>query len=270
MAQGHFSIVRSTMPGVEAVVADSAHAFGRHMHDQFGVGVIVRGAQKSLSGRGTVEAKAGDIITVNPGEVHDGTPLDDHGRTWQMLYFDPAALADTIRELTEGATAEAEIAHPTLNHQASAARFLSLFRAMTDPKGGHSEIETREHLLLILAQLLGSRPSGTPHRSAPRGIEHARARIDDDPSAPISLGELSALGGLSQFQLVRGFAKATGFTPHAYLVQRRLQKARRLMAAGLALAEVAHAAGFADQSHLTRLFARTFGMTPGQYAAAMK
>jgi len=256
------------MKGVEAVAADTAHAFGRHTHDQYGMGVILRGAQKSLSGRGIVEAKAGDIITVNPGEVHDGTPLGEGGREWRMLYFDPAALADTIEDLTEGAIGDAELAHPAICDPASAARFVSLFRAITDPQGGYSEIETRENLLLLLARLIDG-GNQRPMHGVPHGIELARTRIDDDPSEPISLNELAGISGISQFRLVRGFSKVTGLTPHAYLVQRRLQRARRLIAAGATLANAALASGFADQSHMTRLFVRTYGMSPGLYAAAM-
>lgn len=255
------------MRGVDAVCADTSHTFGRHTHDQFGIGVILRGAQKSMSGRGVVEAEAGDVITVNPGEVHDGSPLGEGGRSWRMLYFDPAALVEPIGALTDGNADSAELSHPALRDAASAAHFQSLFRAMTDPRGGQSEIEVRENLLLLLARLVERRKRERP--GAPRPIEQARARIDDDPSAQVSLDELAAIGGISQFQLVRGFSKATGLTPHAYLVQRRLEKARKMIAEGIALADAAHTAGFADQSHMTRLFVRTYGMSPGVYAAAM-
>ena len=256
------------MPGVEAVAADTVHAFGRHTHDQFGLGLILRGAQKSLSGRGMVEAKAGDIITVNPGEVHDGTPLGEHGRAWRMLYFDPAALALTIQELTDGVCGDAELTHPAMCDPVAARRFASLFRAVTDPQGGHSEIEARESLLLLLSGLIDKVPR-SPARGAPAGVERARARIDDAPADAISLNELAEIGGISPFQLVRGFSRATGLTPHAYLVQRRLQMARRLIAAKVSLVDAALASGFADQSHMTRLFVRAYGLSPGVYAAAM-
>ncbi len=248
-------------------MADTAHAFARHMHDQYGVGVIVRGAQKSASGRGPIEAQAGDIITVNPAEVHDGTPLGDQGRAWHMLYFEPQALAADLQALA--GSAGAEFARPVLRDAVSAARFLALFRAMTDPAGAHSEIEAREQLLLLLPALIDRSPRSTPP-ATPHRLRRARARIDDDPAAPLSLAELAALCELSQFQLIRGFAKDTGLTPHAYLVQRRLQTARRLMAGGSSLADAAQAAGFADQSHMTRLFVRTYGVSPGVYAAAMR
>ena len=269
MAKQRFSITRCRLPGVEAVAADTAQAFGRHMHAQYGIGLILRGAQKSLSGRGMVQAEAGDVITVNPGEVHDGTPIGEHGRAWRMLYFEPAALAGAMTALTDGATHQAELSHPALRHAACAARFGHLFRAMTAREGGDSEMEATEHLLLLLVTLIDRRPPERL-RHAPGGIQRARHRIDDDPAAPLSLGELARIGGISPFQLVRGFAKATGLTPHAYLVQRRLHKARQLIASGLPLADAAQAAGFADQSHMTRLFVRSYGLSPGVYAAAMR
>ncbi len=262
-----FKIARCGMNGVDAVFADTAHAFGRHTHDQFGIGVILRGAQKSMSGRGIVEAEAGDVITVNPSEVHDGSPLGNNGRSWQMLYFDPAVLADAFLAMTDSNSDSAELAHPVIHDATTANYFQSLFRAMINPQGGYSEIEGQENLLLLLARLVERR--NCERAGAPKAIEQVRARIDDDPSAPLSLAELAAIGGVSQFQLLRGFSKMTGLTPHAYLVQRRLQRARKMIADGTTLAEAAQAAGFADQSHMTRLFVRSYGMSPGVYAAAM-
>ena len=81
------------------------------------------------------------------------------------------------------------------------------------------------------------------------------------------MAELAGLSGVSRFQLLRGFARAVGVTPHAYVVQQRVRLARRLLVAGGRLAAVAVAAGFADQSHMTRAFVRQVGVTPGRYRA---
>ena len=93
--------------------------------------------------------------------------------------------------------------------------------------------------------------------------------MDDDPTAGVTLADLARESGMSRFQLLRGFAKATGLTPHAYLVQRRINLARRLIAGGTPLAEAAMDSGFTDQSHMTRIFVRKYGITPGAYALAM-
>lgn len=66
--------------------------------------------------------------------------------------------------------------------------------------------------------------------------------------------------------MLRAFSRATGLTPYAYLLQRRLERARALLGGSQPLAEIALACGFADQSHLTRLFTRLYGVSPGRYA----
>ena len=74
---------------------------------------------------------------------------------------------------------------------------------------------------------------------------------------------------VGRFRLLRDFARLTGLTPHAYQLQRRIDIARRMIAAGTPLAEAATAAGFADQSHMTRNFTRRYGYTPGAYLSAL-
>ena len=262
-----FQYLPTALPGIDAMQADSHFAFGRHMHLQFGLGVIDRGAQKSFSGRGTVESLPGDTITVNPGEVHDGKPLGDGGRAWRMLYLEPAlvaGLAAEVRPSTPGAGFEFHA--PNLRDARLAAQVRALFAAATrHPRHAAAPLQVEECLLQILACLLRPADKG---RHIAASVANARAMVDDDPTMAWSLAELAREAGLSRYQLVRQFAQATGLTPHAYLVQRRLHHARRLMRAGTPLAEVAAASGFADQSHLTRLFARSFGTTPHAYLRA--
>jgi transcriptional regulator GlxA family with amidase domain len=67
---------------------------------------------------------------------------------------------------------------------------------------------------------------------------------------------------------VEVFRSAVGCTPHQYLVQCRLRHARQVIASegyGRPLAQIALAAGFSDQAHLTRHFHRAFGQSPGQW-----
>lgn len=114
MAKGQFRMLRSATAGIDAVEAETRHSFARHTHDQFGIGLIYQGAQKSLSGRGMVEAGAGDMITVNPGEVHDGAPIGDAGRSWRMLYFDPSVIATAAADISQGRSDAGEFASPAL------------------------------------------------------------------------------------------------------------------------------------------------------------
>ncbi|WP_119275039.1 AraC family transcriptional regulator [Taklimakanibacter deserti] len=257
-------MLRCGMAGVEAVLASTRHVFPRHTHDQFGIGVIHQGAHRSLSGRGMVEAGTGDVITVNPGEVHDGAPIGDHGRSWRILYFDPAVISAVVADMSEGKTKAFEFSHPVLSGGPLIGRFGALFAAMT--KGGEAPLEREELLLLLFAAL---RPKAGKEPHIPDAIRSVRQLIDDDPASPLTLAALAQEAGLSRFQLLRAFCKATGLTPHAYVMQRRIALARRLIAARLPLAQAAFAAGFADQSHMTRIFVRKYGVSPRTYAKAV-
>ncbi len=114
MTRGQLKIFRCGIAGVEAVESKTRHIFPRHTHDQFGVGVIHRGAQRSLSGRGMVEAGSGDTITVNPGEVHDGAPFGDAGRSWRMLDLDRSLIAQATCDMSEGKARACELSRPVI------------------------------------------------------------------------------------------------------------------------------------------------------------
>lgn len=262
MAASQFRMLRSSVPDVEAVVATSGHRFARHTHEQFGIGLIFSGAQKSLSGRGMVEAEAGDLITVNPNEVHDGAPIGE-ARSWSILYFDPAVMEGLAREIAGGGTNRSEIPRPVIHDRLLADRFRALFSAVTGDEEG---MRCEELLLSVIADALRETAMPEGPAMAPHSIVHARSKIDDDPAAEISLADLARESGLSRFQVLRAFARATGFTPHAYHVQARVHLARRLIAGGAPLAEAAAESGFADQSHMTRAFVSRYGLTPGTYA----
>ena len=93
-APGHRSLVFSSpWSGIYCTHTQSGRHFGRHSHATYGFGLLEHGAHRSLSGRGPVEAYAGDVITTNPGEVHDGRPLGGPSRRWRIVYVEPGALA---------------------------------------------------------------------------------------------------------------------------------------------------------------------------------
>lgn len=256
---------RSALPGVEAMTLLTDHAFPRHSHDGFGIGVMTAGAQRSWSAVGWVESQAGDVITVNPGEMHDGMPVGGP-RGWRMLYLDPALVG---RELEQESERSPEIARPALRDPALSGLFARLFARTTAPRPEPLALE--EDLLRTLLLLLrrhGSRPRPPP--AASPAVAAARRRLDAAPEVSATLAELAALSRVSRFQLLRGFVREVGATPHAYLVQRRVRLARQSLATGCTPAEAALQAGFADQSHMTRAFRRQLGITPARYQAALR
>ena len=251
------------VPGIEAMTLVSSHHFPRHSHDQYGIGVMQSGGHRSWSCVGSVTASAGDVIMVNPGEMHDGAPYGEVTRGWRMIYFEPALVA---KELEEEFCGLIELVRPVACDRRLARHCKRLFASLTSPYSDRlaGEESLLGALMWILRRHSAVRPA--PHGSSPC-VAKAVRRLDAAPGEPVSLAELAALSGISRFQLLRSFAGELGITPHAYLIQRRVRLARNLLASGQTPAQAAIQAGFADQSHMTRAFMRQLGITPARYRA---
>ncbi|TAM02688.1 MAG: AraC family transcriptional regulator [Paraburkholderia sp.] len=257
---------RHAAEGIEAISLNSDRAFPRHTHDEFGVGVIASGTQRSWSGRGFVNAQAGDAIMVNPGELHDGAPVGTlSDRAWRMLYLSPTLVNSIAAQ--EGID-YVELAHPAVHDVRLTVAVDRLFARVVH---GAAPLARDEALVMLVTSLLARHTHRLLSHAGPAPeIDMARERLDAAPAAPVTLAELAALSGVSRFQLLRGFAREIGTTPHAYQIQLRTRLARALIARGSPIVDAAAEAGFADQSHLTRAFTRQFGISPGRYALTLR
>ncbi|MDX3944797.1 AraC family transcriptional regulator [Pseudomonas aeruginosa] len=96
-------------------------------------------------------------------------------------------------------------------------------------------------------------------------------RLAGDLEQPLELGSLAELAALSEYHFARMFRVSFGLPPHRYVLERRLARARDLLAySAQSLQEVSLACGFASPSHFNRRFREAHGATPGQYRAALK
>ncbi|MCT5894322.1 helix-turn-helix transcriptional regulator, partial [Pseudomonas aeruginosa] len=97
-----------------------------------------------------------------------------------------------------------------------------------------------------------------------------QALLAERLAEPPDLDGMAEQVGLSKYHLLRAFKKATGLSPRQWSMQLRTRRALGLLRRGLAVGEVAHALGFADQSHLTRYFTSAYGISPGRYQRAVR
>ena len=122
---------------------------------------------------------------------------------------------------------------------------------------------------MILGHLL-RRAESEPKRSSWRLPPATLARIDDLIDAcgetRLTTVDLAAAASMSQFQFTRSFKDTTGQTPHQYVLSRRIARAQDMLAHGTeGLAEIAYACGFSSQQHMTNVFTRKLGVSPGKY-----
>ncbi len=106
--------------------------------------------------------------------------------------------------------------------------------------------------------------SGRLARHALRAVEeYIHAHLDQN----VALADLADVAHLSEFHFARLFKQTTGLPPHQFVIHQRVERAKRLIAAGrLSLAQIAIDVGFSDQSQLIRHFKRLVGVTPKRFA----
>ena len=145
-------------------------------------------------------------------------------------------------------------------------RFVAVHDVLRAPA---SALEQDAGLQSLLTDLVGRHGRVRPGRTvlaAHRAVRRARDHLHDNLAANVTLAELAAASGVSPYHLARVFRAEMGLPPHAYQVQLRVERARRLLAAGRSAGEAAAAVGFCDLSHLSRHFRRHVGVPPGTYA----
>ena len=97
-----------------------------------------------------------------------------------------------------------------------------------------------------------------------RALSQAVDYINDNLSQKLTLAEIAEAAHMSPYHFARSFKKGTGLSPHRYVIQRRVERAKALLAnTDLTIAEVARAVGFANHSHLSSHVRRRLGVSPG-------
>jgi AraC-like DNA-binding protein len=249
--------------GVERIEARFfGDAYARHRHDTYAVGLTLSGVQRFWYRGAERVSRPGQIIVLHPDEVHDGGAGDDAGLRYRMLYVEPALI---VRALDETA-APPFVAEPVLDDPPLGAVLAEALGALDAPLDELACDDLLGRLARALVRRAG-RPAPAPPRPAARQAKIARDYLDANAARQVSSAELERQTGLDRYALSRHFRALYATSPHRYLLMRRLARARALIGAGAPLADVAAAAGFADQAHFSRHFKKAYGLPPGRWAA---
>jgi AraC-like DNA-binding protein len=252
------------LPYLEARVVTDARrvCYAPHGHRTFSIGVITGGRSEYRIGRIRRAIGRGVTVIVDPEEIHACNPLEDRPWSYRMLYVDPDWLGEVQGEQRRfrphGANASED---PGLH--------ADLFRLVDDLSDCGVDPLAKEGAAVAFFSGLKSTLGEAlpPDDRSNMGLGRAAALIADRYTDSLCLEEIRAESGLSLSHFVRAFKRRYGLTPHAYQINRRVQKGQELLRRGRPIAEVALDMGFADQAHFQRVFKRLLAVTPGRYAS---
>jgi AraC-like DNA-binding protein len=241
---------------IEAWFQDKAYAM--HRHDTYAIGRTLAGVQSFSYRRGRRDSLPGNTIVLHPDEAHDGQAGTAEGFRYRMIYVEPALFQQVL----------GGCALPFLEGGVSTdPRLAAATEALLQHLGHTLEPLEQSDALAELARALAA-VAGVP-RAPVKGDYLAACRARDyllaNCARVVTLEEVEAATGRDRWSLSHDFRSFYGTSPYRYLTMRRLDAVRRMLLAGTSLADAAAGAGFADQSHMTRHFLKTYGLTPGRW-----
>ena len=255
------------LPFIEArSIADGREVcYTRHAHEHFSIGAITAGCSTYLHEQLAFQVIAGTVVLMNPGDVHACNPIDNQPWSYLMLYVDTPWLTDLQHQL--GFSHDLAFRRFSVTHNRDAQLFAGLtglYGVLVDDQQDvlHKHSTAVEFFTQVQLRL---NPGDPPLREPNFKLERAADYIRDNCTRILKLEDICAAAQLSPSYLIRAFKQHYGMTPHAFLVNRRIQFAQNRLRSGKLIADVALEAGFADQAHFQRAFKQHLAATPGQY-----
>jgi AraC-like DNA-binding protein len=239
----------------------STCAFEPHRHDTYAIGITTAGVQ-TFSYRGSRRiCLPGQLHILHPDETHDGAAGTEDGFGYRIIYLAP----ELVRHALDG-DALPFVANPVQPPTPTTRHIASLLVDIDEPISDLARVEIAVTVADTLRALSG-RPDRGRVRIDNRAVELVRDHLTAHAREQTPASLLEEIAGTDRFTIARHFRRAFGTSPDRYRTMRRLALARTAIESGLPLARAAAEAGFADQSHMTRQFKRTYGLTPARWTA---
>jgi len=258
-------VIRNAQPGsIERIEARfGSHGYDPHRHDTYSIGRTLTGVQ-SFNYKGALRhGVPGNTLVLHPDELHDGMAGTDAGFRYRMAYVDPALIQTVLGGQPLPFIAGGLSSDPRL-YQASEAFVQAMDHSL-------ERLEEQDALydLAVALRAVGGRPR-VRKRLDYRSAERARAFILEHLHLDITLEMLEHVSGRERWSLSRDFRMLYGTSPYRFVTLRRLDRFRALALDGFTLVEAALAAGFHDQSHMTRHFTRCYGVAPARWLGRLR
>jgi AraC family transcriptional regulator len=226
-----------------------------------------RGEHVAADGMFAPHSKTVGALTVVP---HGPLPAARSLQQCDLLYcaFDHGLVSEVRNEIEGDVPPSLGLRSGVRDHAISEILNLLLGEVELGGVSTRLYIDSLAHALTVRFLFLGGRTSSQPRGAATltrRKLSRVQELIESRLDADLTLQDLAVEVGYSRSHFLRAFHATTGVTPHRYVLNRRIERARRLLGETDTIAEVAYRCGFSSQAHLTLAFRKVCGLTPGEY-----
>jgi AraC-like DNA-binding protein len=237
---------------------------GPHVHEEWQFAVVETTTRMSRGAVGGIVVQPYEVMAIGPYEVHAERGGLAAAANWRMLHV-AAPIVSRLSAEAGHRLAAVGFRRPVITDPQAAAELGALLqRGEADQRAESFEAAALNWVRRFVTRHAVEHASGTGHPA----VDRARTYLRAHPTEPVTLREVREVAGVTVSYLVRSFSRVVGLPPMSYHAKVRLARACGLLAQGRPAGWVAYACAFADQSHLTRRFKETYGLTPGAYLAS--
>lgn len=251
------------LPFAECRYSKESHRhYKPHMHKAFCIAAIEKGEVDYLVAGELARLRPGGIGLINPQTLHACNPDTACQRTYFMLFLDENWCLKLQQAMWGVKTFSPAVTH-LLADEPLFDRCLGAMKALV----AEGDLLEKEQLLVETAEAVfqkACRP-GETQTAQPLMIDQARQLLESDLDQDLTLGQAASELGANPYTLLRQFKAATGLTPHAFRLNCRIERAKKLLQQGMEISQVALESGFFDQSHFHRHFKAMTTLTPKAY-----
>jgi AraC-like DNA-binding protein len=250
----------------------SAHCeFESHSHSSYTVTVLLAGKMLATIGADEFALSAGQIALTNVGENHAAVARDFE---FLSVSLNPILVDELVTEIGLTRTsAEIVFRSSSVHDETITATARLIVSEIAQEKMGHTQMLdslVRQLVIHLLRLHLTVRKSAKIELSragfVDRRLRRAIEFMHDNYARELALEEIAAAAYLSEFHFARLFKQITGLTPHVYLANLRIERARKLLAeTQIPIIEIAAMVGYQSHSHFTKIFKSVTGLTPSAY-----
>jgi AraC-like DNA-binding protein len=234
----------------------------KHYHNMLCILALKDGSAKIIIEDKEITLEKNKLVIINPNEVHFSV-LDEYSRNYYVIYIDRTWYR-TLQELVFNTDDVIALSNEIFDLKISE-DFFELFEYLyLDNESMEKELKLLEFLNKIFNKYVDENivlkiDNGT------KIAKEFKIYIENNISSKLTLTQISKALGFSPYHIIRVCNQDFGLSANAYIVNKRVHRAKKMISQGMDISQVAIEVGFYDQSHLTNIFKKVFAITPKAY-----